>query len=151
MRTLLLFVFLSFLGGGASAIQAQGLSVRDSFKLPDGYKPEFRRERNHELIKTEQRLVMSSDGRADELFTPSEDSALNTALTFSLSSEVNRLAYQIETDFTLDHRLKVNYLFGLESLLRYFRVHWTQAAPSGVNPYYLSLLITNYEGRGKLS
>lgn len=145
MRTLLLFVFLSFLGGGAGAIQAQGLSVRDSFKLPEGYKPEFRRERNHELIKSEQQLILEGDGRADALFTPSEDAALNTALSFSLTTEVNRLAYQIETDFTLDHRLKVNYLFGLESLLRYFRVHWTQAAPSGVNPYYLSLLITNYE------
>lgn len=145
MRTLFWFVFLSFVDWGAGAIQAQGLSVRDSFTLPAGYKPEFRRERNHELIKAEQQLIMNGDGRADSLFTPSEDSALNAALSFSLTTEVNRLSYQIETDFTLDHRLKVNYLFGLESLLRYFRTHWRQAVPSGVNPYYLSLLITNYE------
>lgn len=145
MRKLFWFVFLTFLGGGATAIQAQGLSVSDSFKLPEGYKPEFRRERNHELIKAEQQLILNGDGRADGMFTPSEDSALNAALSFSLTTEVNRLAYQIETDFTLDHRLKVNYLFGLEGLLRYFRLHWKQVPPSGVNPYYLSLLITNYE------
>lgn len=145
MRNLLLLVFLPLLILMGVPFQVQGQSVRDSFKLPQGYKPEFRRERNHELIKTEQQLILRGDGKADGVFTPSEDPELNAALSFSLVDEVNRLAYRIETDFTLDHRLKVNYLFGLESVLRYFREHWQQPAPAGVNPNYLSLVITNYE------
>jgi hypothetical protein len=145
MKKSFLFVFLPLLLIGATLIHVQAQSVRDSFKFPEGYKPEFRRERNHELIKNEQQLINKGDGQADGLFTPSDDSELNAALSFSLNNEVNRLAYRIETDFTLDHRLKVNYLFGLESVLRYFREHWKQPAPAGVNPNYLSLLIANYE------
>jgi hypothetical protein len=145
MRKLFLFVFFQVLLIGAVLFEVKAQSVRDSFKFPQGYKPEFRRERNHELIKNEQQLISMGDDQVDGLFTPSEDPALNAALSFSLNSEVNRLAYRIETDFTLDHRLKVNYLFGLENLLRYFREHWKQPAPAGVNPNYLSLLIANYE------
>jgi hypothetical protein len=145
MRKLFLFVFFQVLLIGAVLFEVKAQSVRDSFKFPQGYKPEFRRERNHELIKNEQQLISMGDDQVDGLFTPSEDPALNAALSFSLNSEVNRLAYRIETDFTLDHRLKVNYLFGLENLLRYFREHWKQSAPAGVNPHYLSLLIANYE------
>ena len=140
----ILFVFLSLFSGG-EALRAQTAASRDSFVFPQGYKPEFKRERNHELIRTEQLLILNGDGKADGKFSPSEEETLNRALTFSLVSEVNRFTYHIETDFTLDHRLKVNYLYGLESLLRYFREHWKQLPPQGVNPQYLSLLISQYE------
>ncbi len=115
------------------------------FRPPDGYKPEFRRERNHELIQQEQRLIMESDGVKDNRFAPGEIEPLNKALTYALLHEVNRIAYQIETDPVFDHRLKVNYLFGLENLLKFFREHWKRTGIEGVNPQYLSMLIATYE------
>ena len=128
-----------------SDLLAQTAAARDSFVFPQGYKPEFRRERNHELIRTEQMLIVNGDGKADGKFSPTTDESLNRALTFSLISEVNRMSYALETDFELDHRLKVNYLYGLESMLRYFRERWKLSVPNGVNPQYLSLLIAQYE------
>ncbi|MBM3412377.1 MAG: hypothetical protein FJY19_03235 [Bacteroidetes bacterium] len=136
-------IFLLFLGFAFSDAIAQ--PGNGAFQVPADYKPEFRRERNHELIQLEQRLIMDGDGSKDNRFTPGEHEALNTALTHALLQEVNRMAYQIETDPVFDHRLKVNYLVGLESLLKFFREHWKRNGIEGVNPQYLSLLIANYE------
>jgi hypothetical protein len=144
MRTLIIepLFFLFFMLGMAGAAAQP---ANDSFQTPAGYKPEFRRERNHELIREEQKLIMASDGLLDNQFTPSDSEALNSALTYALQYEVNRIAYQIETDPAFDHRLKVNYLIGLENFLKFFREHWKRLGIEGVNPQYLSLLIANYE------
>lgn len=129
----------------ACPVFAQGSTVREPFVFPQGYRPEFRRELNHEQIAAEQRAICKADGRADSLFAPSADAALNESITYSLLHEVNRIRYQIETDATLDHRLKVNYLYGLQSLLGYFREQLGQSRGQGVNPAYLPLIIANYE------
>jgi hypothetical protein len=117
----------------------------DTFAAPRDYKPEFKRERNHDLIFLEQRLILESDGIKDTRFTPVDNSVINETLTRALRYEVGRLCYSIETDVNLDHRLKVNYLFGLEGVLRYFRENWKKPLPEGVQPTYLALLIANYE------
>ena len=144
MQTLFrITIQLLFLGLGITVAVAQPSEAY--FEPPTGYKPEFRRERNHELIREEQRLIMESDGVKDSRFTPGEIEPLNSALTHALQHEVSRIAYQIETDPAFDHRLKVNYLFGLENLLKFFRERWRRLGIEGVNPQYLSLLIANYE------
>jgi hypothetical protein len=140
IRNLFFSVFLSL-----GVVDAEAQPGDACFQLPAGYKPEFRRERNHELIREEQKLIMASDGLLDNRFTPSDSEALNSALTHALQHEVNRITYQIETDPVFDHRLKVNYLFGLENLLKFFREHWKRAGIEGVNPQYLSMLIATYE------
>lgn len=129
----------------AYPLYAQGSSVQEPFLFPQGYRPEFRRELNHEQIAAEQRAICKADGLADSLFTPTGDVVLNQAISYSLLSEVNRIRFQIETDATLDHRLKVNYLYGLQSLLGYFREQLTQLRGQRVNPAYLPLIIANYE------
>jgi len=126
-------------------LQAQGLSAREPFTFPQGYRPEFRRELNHEQIAAEQRAICKADGKIDSLFTPTTDSSLNQALHYALFSEVDRIRFRIETDVSLDHRLKVNYLYGLQSVLGYFREHFKQARRTGVNPAYLPLIIASYE------
>ena len=126
-------------------LYAQGSSAQEPFLFPQGYRPEFRRELNHEQIAAEQRAICKADGLADSLFTPSADASLNQSITYSLLYEVNRIRFQIETDATLDHRLKVNYLYGLQSLLGYFREQLTQVRGQRVNPAYLPLIIANYE------
>jgi len=142
-----LFKFIFFVASGCwiNQLQAQGLSAGEPFVFPQGYRPEFRRELIHEQIGTEQRALCKADGRSDSLFTPTGDAALNNAISFSLFSEVNRIRFQIETDSTLDHRLKVNYLYGLQSVLGYFRDYFRKPRGVGVNPAYLPLIIANYE------
>ena len=140
IRNLFFSVFLSL-----GVVVAEAQPGDSFFQPPAGYKPEFRRERNHELIREEQKMIMASDGLQDNQFTPGDSEALNRALTHALQYEVNRIAYQIETDPAFDHRLKVNYLIGLENFLKFFREHWKRLGIEGVNPQYLSLLIANYE------
>lgn len=140
IRNLFFSVFLSL-----GVVVAEAQPGDSFFQPPAGYKPEFRRERNHELIREEQKLIMTSDGLQDNQFTPGDSEALNRALTHALQYEVNRIAYQIETDPAFDHRLKVNYFIGLENFLKFFREHWKRLGIEGVNPQYLSLLIANYE------
>lgn len=144
--------FLRLIFGGlllllcrAYPVYAQGAAAGQPFVFPQGYRPEFRRELNHEQIAAEQRSLCKLDGRDDSLFAPTADATLNQAISYSLLDEVNRIRFQIETDATLDHRLKVNYLYGLQSLLGYFREQLGQSRGQGVNPVYLPLIIANYE------
>ena len=142
---LLLFFLFFIVCGGIDPLQAQGLSVGEPFVFPQGYRPEFRRELNHEQIAAEQRAICKADGKIDSLFAPTTDSSLNRALHYALFSEVDRIRFTIETDATLDHRLKVNYLYGLQSVLGYFREHFRAPRKTGVNPAYLPLIIASYE------
>ncbi len=124
---------------------AQGYAGFDSLSIPAGYKPEFRRQLNHDGIDGEQKTIMNGDGREDNQFTPSDKEEINQLLTRSLVRKTDWLQYRIETDSTLDHRLKVFYLSGFENLLKYFRQNWQQAGDRRVNPLNLSLIIDAYE------
>lgn len=124
---------------------AQGFAGFDSLSIPAGYKPEFRRQLNHDGIDGEQKTIMDGDGREDNQFTPSDKEEINQLLTRSLVRKTDWLQYRIETDSTLDHRLKVFYLSGMENLLKYFRQNWKQTGDRNVNPLNFSLIIDAYE------
>jgi hypothetical protein len=124
---------------------AQGFASFDSLSIPAGYKPEFRRQLNHDGIDGEQKTIMNGDGREDNQFTPSDKDEVNQLLTRALVRKTDWLQYRIETDSTLDHRLKVFYLSGMENLLKYFRQNWKQTGDRKVNPLNLSLIIDAYE------
>lgn len=123
---------------------AQPSAPNGSFSVPTGYKPEFKRERNHELIDNLQSSILNSDGKVDAEFSPSKDASLNKTLSFALINKVDWFQYQIETDSLLDHRLKVNYLFGVEGLLTYFRDHWKLSGSTKVNPEKLAQIVDAY-------
>lgn len=123
----------------------QSLLPADTLRIPDSYKPEFRRQLNHDGIDKEQKTILSMDGAADSLFSPSEKPELNLILTRSLLQKTDWLQYRIETDSLLDHRLKVFYLSGLGNLLRHFRENWRQTGDRAVNPLQLSRIIDAYE------
>ncbi len=105
---------------------AQGVSSQpaDSFAISTNYKPEFRRERNHELIDLEQRRLLTSDGWSDSLFDPLREEFSKIWLTRAFTKKVDWLQYRIETDPSIDHRLKVSQLYGLEYLIRQYRISW---------------------------
>lgn len=123
----------------------QSLLPADTLRIPDSYKPEFRRQLNHDGIDKEQKTILSMDGAADSLFSPSEKPELNLILTRSLLQKTDWMQYRIETDSLLDHRLKVFYLSGLGNLLRHFRENWKQTGDRAVNPLQLSRIIDAYE------
>jgi hypothetical protein len=85
---------------------------------------EFRRLINHEAIDREQSNLLSSDGRTDSEFVVSANEEINIRLTNALINTVDDFQMKTETDSTLDHRLKVNYLVGVANMLKYVRLNW---------------------------
>jgi hypothetical protein len=130
---------------GFQSLVAQGVSFSDTLVIPPKWTPEFRRSINHEAVDAEQRNIMNSDGKADKQFTPSASEEVNVLLTRSLTKKVDQIQYMIEKDTLLDHRLKVNYLKGLENMLRSFRVNWKQKGEKKVNPVRLPEILRAFE------
>ena len=127
-----------------TTIHAQGPFTPDTNKIPADYKPEFSRLRNHDLIDAEQKAILASDGKADKFFTPSANDETNYFLTAALVNQVDLMQYEIETDSLFDHRLKVNYLKGLENVLRYYRQNWKTRSDKKVNPANLPVILNAY-------
>jgi len=132
------FLLLLFLNVAAVSF-SQTLAVSDSVKE---LKPEFRRLINHEAIDKEQKNIMNSDGKADNIFTVSSNDQINFFVTSALTNRVDRVQYKIEKDTLLDHRLKVQYLKGLENTLRFFSLNWKS---KNVNASSLPVIISAYE------
>lgn len=128
-----------------STLSAQGPFTPDTIKIPPDFKPEFNRLRNHELIDAEQKAILASDGKADKFFTPSANDETNFFLTAALVNQVDRMQYSLETDSLFDHRLKVNYLKGLENVLHYFRQNWKIRSDKKVNPANLPIILDAYQ------
>lgn len=112
--------------------------------IPDikNFKPEFRRQLNHDYIDKEQQVILNSDGRADRLFSSSNKEEINYLVTRTLVTKVDWIQCKIEKDSILDHRLKVYYLHGLENILKYFRSNWISRA---ISPSSLPAIMTAYE------
>ncbi|HPG11372.1 MAG TPA: hypothetical protein PLU37_07575 [Chitinophagaceae bacterium] len=59
----------------------QGLSVTDTLVVPLEFKPEFRRQLNHDHINAAQAAILASDGKKDKEFTPTKTTEINTLVT----------------------------------------------------------------------
>ena len=139
------YLFLCVFMFCAANTLAQGVSMSDTVNIPGNYKPEFRRLRNHDGIDAEQKTILAADGKMDNQFNPSGDEDINFLLTRTLVKRVDIIQYIIETDKVFDHRLKVNYLFGLENVLKYFRANWKQRSEKKVNYIALPAIIAAFE------
>jgi len=142
LRTYITFCFFMLI---SSSLLAQGVSIADTVKIPQTYKPEFRRQLNHDKIDAEQKAILASDGTADSFFNTSKNDDVNYIVTQTLIKKVDNLQFLIESDTLFDHRLKVNYLYGLENVLKYFNITWKQNSDKKVNPSSLPLIISAYE------
>ena len=144
MATLRYLVFCLFLLGSLTSF-SQGVSVSDTAKIPSSYKPRLERQIRHDAIDREQQEILKTDGKADRNFSPSSSDEINFILTKTLLHRTDVLQYLIETDPGFDHRLKVNYLYGLENVLEYFREHWKMKSDKKVNAVSLPLILTAFE------
>jgi len=127
-----------------SILNGQEINPLDTTRISADYKPEFRREFNHDAIENEQKAILDSDGSADKTFSPSNDNEINFLLTQALIKKVNIIQYLLETDSVFDHRLKVNYLKGLDNILRYYRTNWKSLTERKVNPLGLPVILNAY-------
>ena len=125
--------------------EAQGLSVSDTLIIPVGYKPDLGRSLWHDRIDADQKRILQSDGKADKLFTPSSKDEVNYLVTQALIKKVDNLQFLIETDSLFEHRFKVQYLTGLDNLLKYFEQNWKMKGERKVNPLNLPLILAAFE------
>jgi len=121
---------------------SQTPSRQDTIKDYKNFQPEFRRLINHEAIDREQKNILASDGKPDSGFVTSSNDEINFIITYSVVNKVDRIQYKIEKDTVLDHRRKVQYLKGLENMLRFFNANWRNKT---INPASFPLIISNYE------
>lgn len=124
--------------------QSQGVSIADTIVIPKGYEPEFRRQINHSGIDAEQKGILASDGVNDPFFSPTANEEVNIMLTRVLTRKVDQLQYMIETDKGFDHRLKVNYLKGLENVLKNFKQNWKARNAKRANPVRFPEVLMGY-------
>lgn len=109
--------------------------------VPD-YTVAIGRQMVHDNINKEQKHIFSSDGTADTLFRVSDDAAVNSAASYALQNRVDWLQYEIETDATMDQRLKANYLTGLLDILKHVRTGWRYKQ---VDAAFLPQIISTYK------
>lgn len=74
----------------------------------------------HEMIDATQKLILASDGRADENFYPTQNEALNIQLTNSLISGIDSIQSAIEKNDALDNNNKIKFLRGLNEALSFY-------------------------------
>lgn len=74
----------------------------------------------HELIDATQKLILSADGIADSLFSPTPNPALNNSITQALTTGVDSIQILIEKNTALDNNNKIKFLRGLNEALTFY-------------------------------
>ncbi|HEX5654792.1 MAG TPA: hypothetical protein VFX58_17065 [Chitinophagaceae bacterium] len=92
----------------------------DTIRSTQNCNPPINREIFHDYIDNEQKSLLKSDGKNDNLFTPSTNDEINFLVSQSLINRIDNLQCRIEADSTLNHSGKVRYLRGMENLLKFF-------------------------------
>ena len=81
-------------------------------------KIDIKRQLFHDYVDREQKNALKADGTADALFKTSGDEEIDFLITKDLTKGVDLLQYKIELDSVLQHGKKVNYLKGVENILK---------------------------------
>ncbi|MBK9569570.1 MAG: hypothetical protein IPQ06_01030 [Chitinophagaceae bacterium] len=105
-------------------------------------KPPKNRELFHDYIDAQQKLILKSDGKNDNQYTPSDNEEVNFQLTRTLINRVDDLQCKIEADTLLKDQGKVKYLRGVEYLLKFFNQN---TSSKKINPVILPDIISAYE------
>ena len=122
-------------------------SVTQAFaQTENGSVPEYTvpitRQLKHDNIDKQQKLLLGSDGKADNAFVIDNNESASRIATNAISSKVDWLQYEIETDPKIDTRLKLGYLSGLADILTYLRTGWLKKE---VNPTHFDQIIALYK------
>lgn len=83
-------------------------------------KIDIKRQLFHDYVDREQKNALKADGKADNLFKATDDEEINFLITQGLTKRVDDLQLEIESNTQVDHTQKVNYLRGMENMLKNF-------------------------------
>ncbi|HEX6192176.1 MAG TPA: hypothetical protein VFZ42_07420 [Chitinophagaceae bacterium] len=122
--------------------QASFAGSIDNITDPKKCAPPKNREIFHDYINNEQKNILRSDGKTDNLYTPSTNEDVNFIVTQSLLSKVDALQCKIEADSSLNHSAKVRYLRGIENLLKYYQ---SNVRTRRVKAAYLPEIVNAYD------
>jgi hypothetical protein len=136
------FISAALFFGSGQLVSAQPSFASGTYTTTTQCKPPKNRELFHDYIDAQQRNVLKSDGRNDNQYTPSNVDEINFLVTQSLVKNIDELQCKIEKDSTLKDQVKVRYLRGIESLLKFFI---TNTANRRVSPIILPDIISAYE------
>ncbi len=126
----------------AVIVSAQSSFASATEKTTPSCKPPKNRELFHDYIDAQQKLILKSDGKNDNQYTPSANDEINFLLTQALINRVDALQCKIETDSLLKDQNKVKYLRGLDYLLKFFNQN---TLARKVNPARLPDILATYE------
>lgn len=136
-----LIISVLFLSNG-QWINAQPIFASGNTTNNQQCKPPKNRELFHDYIDAQQKIVLKSDGKNDNLFTPSADDEINFLVTQSLVKRIDELQCKIEMDSSLKDQMKIKYLKGIEYLLKFFV---SNTAKQKVSPLILPDIVIAYE------
>jgi len=126
----------------AMAVSAQVSFASATGKNTPNCKPPKNRELFHDYIDAQQKIILKSDGKNDNQYTPSANEEINFLLTQALINRVDALQCKIETDSSLKDQGKVKYLRGIDYLLKFFNQN---TISKKVNPASLPDILAAYE------
>ncbi|MDZ4795704.1 MAG: hypothetical protein SGI83_15605 [Bacteroidota bacterium] len=134
-------ILAAFFLGQSQLVSAQ-LSFAAGISNSQNCKPPKNRELFHDYIDAQQKLILKSDGKSDNKYTPSADEEINFMLTQTLINRVDLLQCKIEADSLLKDQSRVRYLRGIEYLLKFFKINVTAKK---VKPTLLPDILAAYE------
>lgn len=117
-----------------SAVLAQ--SAEGDIQIP------INRQRFHENILTEKKLLLGSDGKQDDEFTIETNPDAGKIATDAINRQVDAIRFAVETDAKIDQRLKSGYLIGMADILRHMRTGWRKKE---VNPTHFAQIFSLYK------
>jgi len=114
-----------------------------AFATFDTIKPPIQRQRFHDKINEEQKLLDRADGKLDGLIKVSSSDDINMQVTDVMLRKVDELQNDIErNDKIKANNEKVRYLTYVESLVKLFRINWKTNQIKGV---WAPVLFDNFD------
>ncbi len=114
-----------------------------AFATYDTIKPPIQRQRFHDKINEEQKLLDKADGKIDGMIRVSANEDINLAVTDVMIRKINELQDSVELNKKIDaNNEKVRYLTYIESLVKTFRINWKS---NKIKPVYAPVLFDNFE------
>ncbi|MBK7882835.1 MAG: hypothetical protein IPJ81_02610 [Chitinophagaceae bacterium] len=113
-----------------------GFAAADTVKIP------LARQRFHDKIDIEQKLVDKADGKTDAIIRATQNDEINLQITDVVFRKIDELQTEIERNEKINtNNEKIRYLGYVETLVRNFRTAWRSRE---LNPVLAPVLVDNF-------
>lgn len=116
------------------------------FAVTDTIKPPIQRQRFHDKINEEQKLLDKADGKVDGIIKVSANEDINLQVSDAMLRRIDALQDSVEVNKKITGKLenneKVRYLTYIEALVRTFRTNLLQ---NKIKPVYAPVLVDNFK------